>query len=535
MSFTRPGLGPRQKAIARQLALLTLLCAITGAWSAFRGTDANWDLRNYHLYAGHAWMQGRLGFDIAPAQMQTYFNPLHSLPYFWLVTAWGDHPRLVAFAMGVPAGLYAFALAQIAWIAARRALGPGLLALAAAGVATLLGMSGAGVRPLIGSTMGDVAFAGPIMLALWLALRSAEAPAPRTAWRWRSMLATGLLCGAATGLKLTNVIYAAPLGLLVLLMFGLRAALVAGGAMALAFLAFWGPHALALWREFGSPIFPMYNDIFRSPDFTAARIADERFLPRNWMQAVFYPFYWLRTTSGLVTELSMRDARGAVGFVSAALLAVGLLRPFPQAPGGRRPELLLLLFCVAAYAMWAKMFGIYRYLIVIESLAGVLLLLALGRFLVGRPGRVVAAHAAIAAGLAAFAVLPNWGTIRHPPAVIRFEPLPVPPGALLLLTADDALAYVVPFLPPDVRAIGVRSNLVRPGEEHGLARRIRAAIAGHDGPIWAIGDPRITPASIADALQPHGLALGPCQLVRSTLVREGHAFCEVLRTAPLGG
>ena len=50
------------------------------------GVDANWDLRNYHLYNVHAWLAGR-GHDIAPAMVQSWHNPLLDLPMYLLFTS----------------------------------------------------------------------------------------------------------------------------------------------------------------------------------------------------------------------------------------------------------------------------------------------------------------------------------------------------------------------------------------------------------------------------------------------------------------
>ena len=51
------------------------------------GVDANWDLRNYHLYNVHAWFTGRGAMDIAPAQLQSWHNPLLDVPLYLIVTS----------------------------------------------------------------------------------------------------------------------------------------------------------------------------------------------------------------------------------------------------------------------------------------------------------------------------------------------------------------------------------------------------------------------------------------------------------------
>lgn len=512
-----------------QWLLLAALSVTTGLYAVSLGTDTNWDLRNYHLYSGYALLSGRLQFDIAPAQLQTYFNPVANLYFYGLFRILNDWPRLLAFLMGAPAGVYAFALWKIAQLMARQALGPGLAALAAAAFATLLGMTGVAVRPSIGVSMNDVTIGALVMLSVWIAVRAVMAEGRPAA---AQMLLLGLLCGAAVGLKLTNVIYVAPLGLLVLAMFGLRAAVLAASAMAVAFLVTWGPYAWMLWREFGSPVFPLYNDIFASPDYFPTRLADARFLPRDWLQAVFYPFYWLSRNESLVTELAMRDWRVAAGYVSVvAIVAVGACRRLlGESFRLSRASVLLIVLCAAAYALWAKMFGIYRYLLVVESLSGVLMIVAAHELLPANRWRAVGL-----AGVAMLAVLvatrvPNWGHVRHGAQVVRVDLPPVPHEAAVLLFGDDALGYLVPFLPREVRAIGVRNNLIRDGEEHGLARRIREALTAHRGPIFLVTDPHRDRGRIQSSLSNYGLRLEECSTIRSNLEPGGHLFCEVTRS-----
>jgi hypothetical protein len=72
----------RQSWQARACWLLPLLA---GFLAVAKGQDGNWDLRNYHLYNPWAWLNDRLTTDLAPAGLQSYFNPLIDLPYFFLI------------------------------------------------------------------------------------------------------------------------------------------------------------------------------------------------------------------------------------------------------------------------------------------------------------------------------------------------------------------------------------------------------------------------------------------------------------------
>src|SRR5689334_21439544 len=56
-------------------------------WAVFvviLGKDTSWDFRNYHWYIPYAFLNGRLGFDIAVAHIATFYNPLVDVPYYLL-------------------------------------------------------------------------------------------------------------------------------------------------------------------------------------------------------------------------------------------------------------------------------------------------------------------------------------------------------------------------------------------------------------------------------------------------------------------
>ncbi len=507
------------------LALLGVLLLLSGAASVLAGTDRNWDLQNYHVYAPHAWLQGRLFRDVGAGQIQGYFNPLMHLPWYGALRLLMDWPRVFAFLNGLPAGLLAYLYLRIAHAHAAMLLDGAAARLAAVGAAALLGLTGAAFVPGIGLSSADVWVAVPLMAAYGLILRAAIRRGVGEAPDWRAMALAGLLAGMATGLKLTSLPFAAALGIMLLLVLGLRAALVAGAAMALGFLLCWAPHAWTLWRETGNPTFPLNNAVFRSPDWLPRNFLDTRFLPRSALQGVFYPFWWLDHTSGMVSELRMRDWRMAIAFVAVLLAIPPVARG--EAGRGTRAAWLLLGTCALSYAGWAALFGIYRYLVFLEVLASLAVLLALALLMARRAVPVVAATAALGVLALSTTAWMNWGHGRHGARIIEVPPLPVTRDALVVTTDGEPYGYLVAFLPPEATILGLRTNFMQPGEDHGLARRLRARLAAHDGPVWAIHAPGDAAGRDA-ALAGWGLQLaGECRVVATSLAPGGHSFCPV--------
>ena len=49
------------------------------------GQDQNWDLLNYHLYNPYALLHGLEGKNIAPAQIQSFYNPILDVPTYLFI------------------------------------------------------------------------------------------------------------------------------------------------------------------------------------------------------------------------------------------------------------------------------------------------------------------------------------------------------------------------------------------------------------------------------------------------------------------
>src|SRR5580704_14010899 len=132
-----------------------LICAGAGLLSVMLGPDNFWDLRYYHLYAPWAYLHDRYLYDVAPAEWQSYFNPVADFLFYGMTSSMlNEMPRAIAFIMGAVHGLNAVLVAAISWHVLRPREQYVRTALCAA--ATLIGITGAGFVPLIGTTSNDL-------------------------------------------------------------------------------------------------------------------------------------------------------------------------------------------------------------------------------------------------------------------------------------------------------------------------------------------------------------------------------------------
>jgi hypothetical protein len=493
------------------LGALMLGCGLV---SVRHGADASWDLRNYHLYTPFAALGERYSTDVAPAQLQSYFNPLLDYPFYCLIQAGNGWPRLTAFLMGSAHGLNLFAVT----LTARACLGFagvwggrqgwGLLA-----CAVLIGATGAGSVPLIGTTTGDLFAAIPVLFGVDALLGGLAAE------RGRGLLWAGLGAGLATGAKLTMAVYVVGMmaSLLVLPWRLVPGALARFGAAALAgFGLAAGPHMARMASLFGNPVFPLFNSVFRSPFWQDAPLFDRRFLPGSVWQAAAYPVFWaVDGTRALVSEIPFRDPRLAL-----ALLAALVVLQRERALRG------LALFFLASYAAWLGLFAIYRYAVPLEMLSGVAIVLALSRL--GR-GRVALSCAAALVCIAATEPL-DWGHTAFRAHYIEVAGPALPEGALVAIAGGDPVAYLIPFMDRGTAWLGIANNLLAPGQDNALLARERALVALHEGPVFAL-NAGLGALEYGTALASLGLAPGQgrCAPVASNLAPDVYWICPAIR------
>ena len=569
------------------------------AWR-LRG-DTCYDLRNYHLYDPFALLHGKAGIDIAPAQSQSFLPPANDLPYYLLARHVGDVHwlnLLLALPAAVAAGL---ALLITLRLLHARTWTDRLLAF----VAVLIGATGAAGHPVLATSMSDMLPASLVLAAILLILRQADRagvsaagagtpkagaasavpnlptpalPAPalptpalptpaaadparavphpavpaRRASAVPARLLPGLLVGTALGLKLTFSYAAGGLAVALLVWsdrspaLRLRACLLFICGTLLGTVAVCGWWWLHLWRISGNPLFPYYNNLFRSPLAWPGDFVDRRFFPRDLLHWLFYPFFWAVRRTPLVTEADepMRDPRIALALLAAiALLAFAgrgrrrggqhrvrqALRcqaPIPDAG----PQHFLAVFFLVSYAMWEREFSIFRYLALLELLSGPVLVLAACRAARTQAARRLALGGAVLllALLRIYTVDPNWGRLPHEggrPIAVSMPQLAA--GSVVLILDSAPLAYLALFEPAGVRFIGTNNNLTQPQGGGPMQQRIRDAIAARRGPLYGLEDPGFERGRADQTLAAYRLHRAGCVTVRGNIVGATTRLCRL--------
>jgi hypothetical protein len=463
-----------------------LVPLLFGLLSLALGQDDNWDMKNYHWYNPYALLHGRLDLDMAPGQWQSYFNPLIDVPYY-VLNALLPAP-VVGFLMGCVHGLNFVLLLAIA----RHVLGaragdrlPLLLA--------LIGTLGAGFLSELGNTMGDNLTALLVLAALYLVLRAWDR---LHTWSGRTaaiVLLSGLLMGLGAGLKLTNATYATALCIALLtapasLRMRIALAFMQGCAVVAGMLLSAGYWWMTMWEHFGNPLFPQFNNIFRSPLAQQFGVIDNFHMPRNALEALFWPFVFMADNlrvSEIPLKMAVLPALYALALVFIVCwLAERFKGSAPHARLAPRARFLLV-FGLVAYLVWAKLFGIYRYLVPLELLAPMMVWVLVER--IATP-RIAPRAAGWLLALTTLAVFPfgTWGHAGWAASSFSAQVPPLAqPASTIVFTAHahPPMGWLATFFPREVRVIALAGGFP---ESPAYLERIQAAIAGGQGPHYVL-------------------------------------------------
>lgn len=476
----------------QDLWLIAFYAALCMALATALGQDLNWDLLNYHYYNGYLLFEDRFARDVHGAGVQTFINPTLFLPAYAAVRQ-DIPPRVFFLALAAAQGLALFVVHRIAVLVVppgspRMSLTIGLLA-------ATTGAFGATFRSEIGNTMGDNALAGLLLGALWVLLNTMGEGDSRPS-RLVPIVA-GMTTGAAMGLKLAVLPVALAVFLLVALLPGTATRRVLhvaqfSGASAVGVVLVSGYWMWLMFNHFDSPLFPFFNEIFRSPFAPESNFSDDRFLPRNLGQWLFYPFYWV-PTQGLVAEPLFRDARFAVCFVALIGVVLGALL---TKPGAQRQDrlvrvrlLMLAAFWMTAYVIWLRMFSYLRYAISLELLTGALVVGSVA-MLVRRWTYRLGIAGAVCVTLIVTARPPNWGRTAWSDSYFGVDASALSKYRhATVLMWDFPHGYLIPHFPPSAKFVRLLSNW---GLDRNTAmwRRVVDAIqAAPDQQIYLLDQP----------------------------------------------
>ncbi len=529
---------------ARPRVCIYFACALLAVLASYLlGKEVMWDTLDYHLYAGFSALHDRFGQDYFAAGVQSYLNPYVYVPFYALAIT------------GLPALCVASILAvmqsAILWLTYELALAVSAAAdfrsrLAAGACAALLALANPLLVNQLGSSYADIPTAEIVLVSWLLLIQAVRSP---SALR---ITCAGLLLGAVSALKLTNSVHAlSAFTLLLFLPMGWRGRLRHGlgfaTAMAVGFLVVAAPWAVQLERHFGNPLFPLFNGIFRSPQFPTTPMLDHRYMPDSIREALWRPFALVAPATFVDDEYAAPDLRYALLLVLAVLMllrwgwrircGVATETVSTDAAPARRALTALGCALLVDWTLWLTISGNGRYFIAMSCVAAVLAVTLAFRLLGARP-RVLGYALALVFAIQGLQL--GFGATYRLPAAWDGGPwfeVSIPRALasernLFFTIGEDSNSFVAPFLPSGSAFVNLGGDYVL-GPDGANGAHVAALIHRYSNHIRvAVLESQFTIAArhalpdvahVDDTLAPFGLraVTGKCSTIVIHDVRRG--------------
>lgn len=524
------------------LLFFSLSLITCGLLSLHFGKELSWDIANYHYYAPYAFIFKRENLDFWPSSyIHQYINPTIDFITYFFITYFKS--STAEFILGALHGVNICLLFCIAKLYIQEKFHNIIAAFLA-----FLGIYGPTVFPGIGSFSNDnfvTIFILSFVLLQIIVLNHYQMTQKIT---YKYILLSGILLGAGFGLKFTAGIFIAG-GFLVtfLLPISLRdkskIILTCGAACIIGMLCTAGYWMYLMWVHHHNPLFPFFNNIFKSSDFLAVSWRDTRFLPHNIMEAIFYPFYF--AWDGRTADSYFRDFHFPVLyclFVVAGLNWIWKKVSQKSFADNNLSRLWIFYFFIFSYVIWQYYFSIARYIAALEMLSPLLIFLLISQvinkpfirystlfviyyFLIFTMQPTLAIRAPLYQTTYFNIKLPNSISITPKATVLLAYP------AYALTRDPRPQHYLIPFLPSQWKYIGVPFTNDQYQGDASTSRKIQLKLENENNQIYLLTSDTYMPMFYRFAKQFGLRANGNCEEFfsdRQKVSNEGVLLCPVI-------
>lgn len=522
--------------------ILIFAMLLGGSVSVILGKELCWDLANYHYYNPYAFFHHRAGIDFWPASfIHQFLNPTIDFLSYFLIKFFS--PMTTEFLLGAIHGINLWLLFLISQFfittssQSKSTHYDHLISLFLAG----LGMYGPTTFSGIGSFQNDNLISLFVLGFVYYQLQWFRNNAAKL------IIISGSLLGLGIGLKLTSGIYAvgallAPVFLrinkinlfkyyVVFLLFLMAGILVSSG--------YW---MIQMWHLHHNPLFPFFNQFFQSGNFPLTNWRDTRFIPKEWMQIIFFPFYF--SWDGRTADAPFRDIRFLVVYLLFVIMAFQFLwkKIRRKTVDVGVEESWLYLFFIISYAAWQWYFSISRYLAPLEMLAPLVIFLLIQRIISTEYLRtvflIVIFYSMVFLMQPIKMIRASWYgnsffDVKLPAVAGKFE-------SAVVMTAYPAYAgdrdprpqsYLVPFFPSHWRFVGIPFWHGKPLSDQFDDHQQIKKLLKQNFPVYLMTSDVNMPELLRTAKNYYGLlASGPCEFVvsdRQKITNQKVLLCPV--------
>ena len=340
----------------------------------------DWDFYNYHYYIGHAFLNNRIETDFLPANYRSYFNPYMDVITFLLMKHLNNHPYIFLSISTLDNTFFLFMIYKLGNLLLNN------LDKIYKNLFIFLIVVYIAFMPILfdglNYSMNDVATADFAFVAMYLFIKNIFTQSKnRNFW----ILLSGIFAGIGFSLKNTALVYIIPYFIVFLLQ---RKSIISPFKTFLYFMSgligsvliVGGPWLFTIYKNFHNPVFPYYNNIFKSElcdpvDIGVFSVLGS--LPRNIYEFIFYPFMHCDTRDIFFgSSHTDWDPRYAINFICVLILSCYLFITRKNNEKmffgiiEKNHLIFLLIYVVFSYYACIYFTGAYRYIVLTSALYG---------------------------------------------------------------------------------------------------------------------------------------------------------------------
>lgn len=381
----------RYKKTFFNIFIIFLLILIIDTISFHLGEDFNWDLRVFHFYNGYIYLNGSYIKD----SLGYFLDPFCNSFYYLLI--YNFNPLIVAFVISTIQSfsiILIFFLSMILFddfIYSQRIIISFFIALS--------GIFGPIFISELGGTMNDVLLSCLIIASVLFCVKALNNINNNVNVKKIILfiILSGAMIGIASGLKLTNLIYLLSIsfsfGIILFLSKNktdvnkLFYFIIFIFSIFLFFTITLMPIGLQLWNNFRNPIFPFFNNLFKSPYYKTIAWHDNRWFPKSFLTYIEMPFLFMFQSPvwwrpNLSYWMGMEMPYRVFTFAAIALLLpfyfILKVKEYIKKKDIKNKEFLFLIFFfTTSFIIWQFEFSYYRYIATLEIMAPLILMLML--------------------------------------------------------------------------------------------------------------------------------------------------------------
>ncbi len=388
------------------------------------------DIANYHYYNPWALLNGRIGYDIVPASYLTFLNPLLDFPRYLTILYLNEHINWFYAVNGLWFGGLLFVFYKILQLFFDTKKVKGylwlLLSLAIAATGRMTWFQ-------VGACTNEIILAFTNLCGLYFLIKSLQ---NKKSQKISNFVWAGLILGCGLGLKYTNITICVAAGLSLIIGFKwllqpVKFIFVFVFAGLVGFLLVDGWWMYKMWVLYDNPFFPLLNGIFKSEYFDNVNSMTNNFIP-TWKQLAICPYLAMKGHICNAEGISY-DYRFPIAYTLAVLWIIyfaitGKIKYYYKCP----VMFFFYSFLLIDYLLWAKLFGIQHYFVVIEMFCAVLIVQTC-EYLCNNKGKIFYVLTVVLSIL--LLVVPwicySFGNLQGRKQVVYVEPIKLPDNTLI--------------------------------------------------------------------------------------------------------